>query len=383
MLAPQRSLLADFTNLGKAIAQAGAASGVPEYPWLAAVLYELPLALGASTWTQYYSSMVALFLVVDAAFALCLWRAGGRRASSGFVAWLLLFPAIGPLLVTRFDIMPAALAACALLARSASRPVLAGALATAGCGLKLWPALALPALLVPGGRRERRDIIAGAVLTGLLLGALTVVAVGAERLWSPFYFQARRGLQVEAFAALPLLWAHHIAGHADTMIVYAECKCHEIHGPGTGAALLLASSALLLGAAGLALLYARAFRAPEAVRTTSLALQLIVLSVIVWIATGKVFSPQYLLWVAAPLAALGVLPGRQLPRADIALLLLACALSQFVFPSHYSPLILGGDDAARVLSALTLRDLLLLALGARLAARIWRSTSRREAPASA
>jgi hypothetical protein len=375
LLAPQIGLLVDITHLRQAIEQAGAARAMPEYPWLAVALYELPLRFGVSKWTPYYASMAALFLAVDAAFALCLWRAGGRRASPGFLSWLLVFPALGPLLVTRFDIVPGALVAGALIAHSTSRPALAGALVAAGCGVKLWPALALPALIVPGGSEKRRRLLGGALLAASAIAVAALVAAGVERLWSPFYFQARRGLQVEAFAALPLHWARHFDALADATIVYGECKCHEIHSPWTGAALSLASGALWLGVAGLAVLYVRALRAPEAARTGALAAQLTVLSVIVWIATNKAFSPQYLIWVAAPLAALGALPGGRLPRADIALLLAACALTQFVFPSRYHLLLLGGDSAAQVLTALTVRDLLLVAMGVRLALRIWRIAS--------
>jgi hypothetical protein len=374
LLVPQIGLLVDFTHVRQAIEQAGAAGAMPEYPWLAVALHELPLRFGITKWTHYYWSMVSLFLLADAAFTVCLWRAGGRRASPGLVAWLLVFPVLGPLLVTRFDIVAGALAACALIARGASRPALSGALAAAGCGVKLWPALAFPALVVPGKRDDWRRVIGGAILVAGAIAVATFAAAGLERLWSPFMFQARRSLQVEAFAALPLLWARHFGALADGAVVYGECKCYEVNSPWTDAALPFASGALWLGVAGLVLLYLRALRAPEPARTSSLAAQLTVLSVIVWIATNKAFSPQYLVWVAAPLAALGVLPPRQLPRADIGLFLLACALTQFVFPSNYHLLLVGGEAAAKVLIALTIRDALLITLGVRLAVKIWRAT---------
>ena len=376
LLLPQTDLLADFTHLGVALHQAGAAGAVFEYPWLAAALYELPLRLGASTWWRYYASMIALFLLLDAAFAFCLWRAGGRRATPGYATWLWLFPALGPLLVTRFDVLSGALVGCALLAHGAARrPVVAGALAALGAGFKLWPAISLPALLVPGARFERRGVIAGAALAALAAGALTVLAAGWERLWSPFVFQASRGLQIEAFAALPLLWAHHAGGLAGSVILHApECKCHEIRAAATAGALSLAAGARWLGLAGLALLFVRALRAPEAARSAALAAQLTALSVIIWIATNKAFSPQYMVWVAAPLAALGVLQAGPSYRTNVALLLLACALTQYVFPSSYDALVAGGREAAPALTVLTLRDLLVLTLGARLALDLWRDT---------
>jgi hypothetical protein len=374
LLAPQLGVLVDFTHVRQAIEQAGSASAMPEYPWLAVALHELPLRLGVTSWPRYYAAMVTMFLLVDAAFLLCLWRAGARRPSSGFVTWLLVFPALGPLVVARFDIVAGALAAGALIALGAARPALAGALAAAGAGVKLWPALAVPALLVPGDWRQRRKVIFGLAAAALAIAAVTALASGAWRLWTPFLVQELRGLQLEAFAALPLLWARHFGRLGDSAVVYAQCRCYEIHGPAADAALSVASAAFWLAAAVLVVLHVRAWRAPPVARTSAAAAQLTALSVIAWTATSKVFSPQYLLWVAAPLAALGALRDAELRRVDIALLLAACALTQFLFPSRYNLLIQGGDGAAIALAALTLRDILLVVLGVRLAARTWQIT---------
>src|SRR5205823_11890840 len=57
-------------------------------------------------------------------------------------------------------------------------------------------------------------------------------------------------------------------------------------------------------------------------------------SIAVVIACAKVFSPQYLLWLA-PLVV--VIPGRR--RAALAGLLGACSLTAWVFPSHWLALL--------------------------------------------
>ena len=376
LLVPEFGVLSDITYFARVLTEMGPARALPEYPWPAVALLDLPRLLGAQSGLPYYVSLVALFVAVDAAFAWCLWRAGGSRMTRGMIVWLLAGPVLGPLVVTRLDSLAGELAALALLALSASRPARAGTLIALGCGIKLFPAVGLPALLLPGDWRQRLVAIGGIAVTGIVLVAATVAAGGLERLWSPLAFQAQRGLQVEAFAALPFLWARHFSpGNWESRL--GACRCYELHGPGVEQALQLASAGLLIGLVGLAVLYVRAFKAPATARTAALAARLSVLALIVFIATNKVFSPQYMIWLAAPLAVLALLAEDGLPRADFALLIGACALTQVIFPLNYAALAHVEESRAWVLAALLARDAAIVALGVRLAARIWRDTLKR------
>lgn len=375
MLVPESGLLSDITYIARSLAESGQARALPEYPWPAVALLEVPLRLGVASGIQYYLALVAMFVAADAAFAWHLWRASERRMTPGIVSWLLLAPVLGPLVLTRFDGLVAALAASAILSLAAARPGRAGAFAALGIGIKLWPVLGVPALLLPGGWRERLPVILGVTVTGSVLAGATVLSAGIERLWSPLAFQATRGLHVESLPALPFLWARHFLTEA-WQTLPGECKCYELHGPGVEIAQQFATAALLLGLAGLALIHIRALTAPAAARTAELVARITVLAAIVWIATNKVFSPQYLLWIAAPLSALGAMPGARASRADFAIFILACALTHLVVPLNYAALSSAENSKLWVLAALTLRDIALVSLGARLAAQLWRSTAR-------
>ena len=371
LLLPESGVLSDITYFGRVLAQTGPGRALPEYPWPAVALLELPRQLGAADGAPFHLALIALFAAGDAAFAGWLWRAGGRRMTRGLVLWLLIGPVLGPLVLTRFDSLAGALAALALLALAAARPAAAGAAVALGAGVKLFPVVGLPALLLPGSARQRLSVLAGAALAGLALAAATVAAGGVERLWSPFAFQAGRGLHVEAFGALPFLWARHFgAGTWESRL--GDCRCYELHGPGVDLAMQLGTATLALGIAGLALLYWRALRAGPAARDAALAARLTVLALLLFIATNKVFSPQYLIWIAAPLAVLALVSEDSLPRADFALLIGACALTQVIFPLNYDTLAHADKSRAWVLLVLLARDAALVALGARLAARIWR-----------
>jgi len=159
LLLPESGALSDISYFDRMLARQGLAKALPEYPWPAVALLDLPLQAGVSSGLPYYIATTAFFLAVDAAFAFFLWRAAGGRMSRGLVVWLALVPVLGPVVFTRFDHIAAAAAAAALFALAASRPFLAGGLAAIGCGIKLWPVLGVPALLVPGGWRERRGVV--------------------------------------------------------------------------------------------------------------------------------------------------------------------------------------------------------------------------------
>ncbi|HEX6692922.1 MAG TPA: hypothetical protein VF110_17415, partial [Burkholderiales bacterium] len=362
----EASLLEDPMRWLAHIDQRGVAQAFPEYPWPAVGLLSVPIAFGALNLYTYGGAVLLGVLVADAGFAWLLWRAAGRRASAGLWLWLLAVPAIGPLILARYDILPGVLAAAALLALQRGAPAAAGACTALGIGLKVWPALGLPALLVPGSAGSRARLIGGLLGAGAALAAATVAAAGVERLWSPLTVQLNRGLQIEAFAALPLHWLRYVDGGVRWSTVDVEaCACIEVAGPGTGTALAAASAAALAGGAALAWLHLRALRAPDAARSVALAGLLVILVVLLSVATSRVFSPQYMIWLAALLAALGALPGGMLERGDAVLFLGACLLTHLLFPFGY-PTLYGtprGFGHFAMLVALTLRDALLVALG--------------------
>jgi hypothetical protein len=273
------------------------------------------------------------------------------------------------------DVVPAVATAAALLAVSRTRHTLAGSLLSFAGALKLWPIAGLPALALPGTGRQQRRMLAGFFTIGLAMVCATLAAGGLERLWSPFDWQQRRGLHIEAVAALPFLWARQLRADAHWTTPMTKFNAYEIRGPGVDVALQASSIAMLLALIGVAIVWVRAFRAPAGVRDPALAARLLLLTVLAMVVTNKVFSPQYVVWLAAPLAALGTFPGAPPARLDNALFLGVCALTQLVYPHGYHILLSQAQASASVLLALTLRDVLLVTLGARLAAQAWRATA--------
>jgi hypothetical protein len=321
-------------------------AALPEYPAPSLLVFGLPrLLVGDHLWI-YVPAFMALVLAVDAAFTWSLWRAAGRRPATGLRLWLWLLPALGPLTLCRLDLVPAALAGGCLLAL-ARRPALAGVLAAAGAALKLWPAALVPSLWL---RRVRGRwwMLAAFAVTGAAVCLASVALVGTDRLLSPLTWQSDRSLQLESYAALPLLVAG-VFSSGTWRVDYTHFFAFEVAGPGVPVMLRLATAATVLAVLVLAVLWLRGARR----HPTPLAIGwLAAATVALMIVTDKTLSPQYLLWLGALLAAMGAQPGGAdaLPRA--ARLMLATALlTQLFYPTMYGLLIDINPIAVTVLVA--------------------------------
>jgi uncharacterized membrane protein YhaH (DUF805 family) len=213
--------------------------------------------------------------------------------------------------------------------------------------------------------------VAAFVLVAAGAVALVAVLAGGTRLLSPLRWQGERGLQLEAYAALPLLVADLFRPDR-WQVAYTRFYAFQVNGPGTGAAMTAASVASILAVLLLAVLWLRAARLRDAVPPGTAGL-LAVLTVCLMAMTDKTLSPQYLIWVAALLAAVGVTVPGCLPRAAGPLLLATCALTQVIFPLNYDPLVAGRPYAVVLL---VVRDAGLLALACLVAHRLWTRTGR-------
>ncbi len=157
----------------------------------------------------------------------------------------------------------------------------------------------------------------------------------------------------------------------------ALCKCHELYGPGVDVALQLTFPALVVAAAGIAVLHVRAFTAGPSRRTVTMAALLTAVSLIAWMMTARVFSPQYMIWLAAPLAVLGTLSGAPLARLDLAFVAAAALLTHLIYPLGYEAVLVERHPLQPIFLVIaTLRDALVVALGVRLAIQTWRLTRR-------
>jgi branched-subunit amino acid transport protein AzlD len=306
-----------------------------EYPTPVVWILWLPYGASFGSRVGYLVAFVVFMLALDAVFCHALWRASGRRHDSAVDFWLIFVPLIGPLAYLRFDMLPAVLAGGALLA-ARRKPWVTGALTGLGAAIKLWPALLIGAFL--SYRSDRRPAGIAFIVVGFGLALISLIFGGWSRLISPLTWQSDRGLQIESIWATPLMLAR-AARPNQWIINISRYQAYEIFGPGVDAWVMISSIATVLGLSVIILLTVRAFRHDG---STPAAIGLVVIATVaIMTITNKTLSPQYLLWVGGPMAALLAFRPQATPEEQPAIsriarqALVLALLTQLVYPLFY------------------------------------------------
>jgi len=316
----------------------------PEYPLLTLLPFSLPL-LAPFAW---YQIVFALLMLAAAGllYALLL-RTQSRGAALAFAGYL----ALGSWATAagRFDLLPAGLTLGAVLLAGKARWTWAFALLALATLWKFYPVvLVVPFWLaqqapLSGQRwtaRARWSALALFVGLGTLVTLISLCLSVANTLRPLSYF-FNRPIQVESFPGT-LIWFSSLAGHP-TGYNMAYQSLNVVSSLTRSVSLLTTA----LEVAALAWTFWLQWRGKLDLYAASL------LTLLILIATGKVFSPQYLIWVTPLVALLG--------RAHWQWLLcwgLVCALTTFMFPLHYHSL----QEIQQFYAIICVRNLLLLGI---------------------
>lgn len=291
-----------------------------------------------------------------------------NRSHRAALFWTAFTAAAGPIVYSRLDLIPGLLVA-ATAAALFTHPKLASALLGFAAMSKLWPA-ALAAGLVDKWNRSTTWIrLATFGGTLVVVGAITALTSGWDRLVSPLTYQDVRGLQIESILATPLIVAAaFFPGHWH--IDKAPSKSFEIFGPGVDQ-LVTASSVLMACTMLFGLGWALWHFLGDAWSPRSTALFFLTM-VLLLIVSNKVFSPQYVVWFG-PLLAVLVAKQPEEPGASTQagtnseadalrkltwLSVLTAALTTAVFPFTYNLLFEGPHWFAALV--LTVRNILMV-----------------------
>jgi uncharacterized membrane protein len=329
-----------------------------EYPPLGLVHIYLPRLLGGPSVGSYQTlfSLLSIVLAIGTAGAV-FWLARRRWAAESPLDATLLFAGLAlagaPLVVWRFDILPAFLTALALVAYAARRPGWSGLWLGFGTLAKIYPAFLVPvfaaAHLFERHVRPAALIVFGAGVAVIAVMAETVLAAGPGAL-SFLAYQQDRGVEIESISGGMAMLASALGGPpAQVAIGFGAWQVKSAFLDTVALPQTLFEVVVIVGllAAGW-ISFARDVRmggmvTPRTLVRYSLATLLAV------ILTNKVLSPQYLIWLL-PFAAL--LPGRQ------SLLLLAIlVLTTVLYPLTFQSLV--GVQAPAVI-ALNVRNVMLV-----------------------
>lgn len=277
------------------------------------------------------AGFVTLFLAFDAAIMAMLAHQARRTGRSGGTRlWALLPLVVGPLLLARFDVVPTAFAVAAVLV--AGRPLASGALAGIGAWLKVWPLLVLAAL-------RRRDLPRG--IAGALVASAVIVGLLVATTADPMSFlsgQRDRGLQIESLAAWPFLIARLLGAPVEVVYRYGA---HEIEASGVEVVArgVVVGTMVLLGTVAVQRLRGALDQVPAA--------DVALAAVLFTVATSRVFSGQYFIWLLA-LAAVTLGDPSSRMRRTVMLLVAAGVATHLVYPWLYSALLDGNPVAVAV-----------------------------------
>jgi len=285
-----------------------------EYPTPLLWLLAIPYILGGGTLTGYVIAFVTLFVAADALMGYVLWRSArqyGTNPRPAVAFWIWFVVVMGPITYMRLDLLTAALSAAGLVAILRHHRPVSGVMIGIGAAIKLWPALLWPAAMVD--KKAVRQATAGFAITGGVLALASLIYGGWNRLVSPLSWQSERGLQIESLYATPLM-VLHLFRPSSYPIYNSPFNSYEIIGPGAAELTRAASMATAVGGVIMVALFIGWLRRLD--RTPIEAGTLMVVATLIMIITNKAFSPQYMIWLAGPVAGLLTISARhpdQLP----------------------------------------------------------------------
>jgi len=279
--------------------------------------------------------LLVLFIIANLASSLKI------SVRNVLVVYTLLILATGPILVCRFDILPAALVLASLWAFVKGKNKLAWAAAALGVAAKLYPAIIVPFFVIyqVKNRQYGQLLKGGAVFLIVLLAiSLPWLIIDAPGFWHSLIYHLERGLHSESIYGTALM-AGQVLGitSVEGDLTYGSWNLSS------PLADSLAEISLFVSVVALVIVYSIFFwrlrkdsegggekilSGPSAARF----IQYAALAVIVFMLTNKVFSAQYLIWLC-PLLPL-VTGGRRF--LVWVLFVVAAALTQYVYPYNYT-----------------------------------------------
>jgi hypothetical protein len=303
-------------------------SAVPiEYPPGSLPFILIPHVLPGDV--SYLDAFIGMMVAIDIAAFFGLYVISKRWGSRwGMALWLIALPALGPIVYLRLDLVPAVATIWAFERASARDWLGGGGWMGVGAIAKLYPLLFLPAGAILAGQRRRFIIAAAAVFVAPLL---PLIPSFQEMVSSVLGYHADRGIQVESLWGGILFLAQKTG--SDVSLGYSF---GALHFDGTLADTLktVAAVASIAGLAAGTWIATRANARDKAKAYAEVSFVILALS----LATGTVFSPQFLIWL---LAIGGVVAGVADSRLrPLTLVLIPAALvTHVIFPFNYNDLL--------------------------------------------
>ena len=310
-----------------------------EYPPVATLLFSLPRLISGPAYNRFVIAFETEMLLFSCAIVLVLsgiawrqWRSVGRLAGVlGSYTLFLLF--LGSIVELRFDLAAAFVILASVACFVTDRRLAAWLLLGIGIMTKIIPVLIAPLFLISHYRRRQfSQLISGPALmiaTALAI-ALPFLLVAPAGLANAFLYHVERPLQLESTWSSPLLLASKYSGYS--VSIMNSYGSHNVFSSLSNTlASLSAPVTMLVMLAGYGVYWSRSRDDSAAVWDSSQVIRFAAVIVAIFIFGGKVFSPQFLIWLL-PLIPLIKGRDRGIILGVFAAVLL---LTQWEFPARY------------------------------------------------
>jgi len=311
---------------------------------------------------SYRTEFVTMMVLVDALGLLGLVRIARRTGSWwGAATWFFLVPLLGVVSYARFDLVVAVLLVWTLERALAGRWHWVGLLIGIGAAVKLVPIVLLPLLFFVAPREKRRALVGWC---GAVVGLTVLPFVGRlpDVYRSVVTYHTGRGIEAESIWGAGVMVARWVASYPVAIV-----GSHRAWDAQAGVSELLKTLSSVAAAAVVLVGIVLAIRTRVGdVRRASI-LVFAVMSLLVGF--GKVYSPQYIVWlIALGAVAMSVAPRKTAPA--VVTLAVVTVLAHLLFPYWFWDLLF--YDKGGALAALAVRNLLTIVTGG-LALWAWRS----------
>jgi hypothetical protein len=306
-----------------------------QYPPLAGVVFAIPQWLFGNALTGFIIFMIIfdlLILITLLITGLNRFKLNSSSTSinglSGAWFWILWPILMGPLVLTRFDLVPTffALLALIVLSNRKIRPYLSGFLLGIGALVKLWPMLLF--VIYPKNTIKKASTSFASTLVLVIL-CMSTWSVGFTNFLNN---QTSRGLQVESIAATPFVLAKLFGANVEYPFRYGSLEVQALYANQIGFLLNLFTLIVFM------ILFI--FNYQNKLNNLNLFDKALVI-VIISIALSRVFSPQFWVWIGG-LAALALINKETKLKKVIVLLSISAFVTQLIYPGQYVQLLSGG-----------------------------------------
>ena len=341
-----------------------------EYPPLALLIFIIPALFFRPLSTYYIAFATEIFLFDLLAIALIVYisrRLNISTARSLTIYTFFIAIVAGPIVVQRYDLVPAVLVLAALAALIGGRSNTAWTALALSVMTKLYPLVIAPLFVIWHiMKRQYRQLVkgVGVFLAVIFVLAIPWVIIDAQGFWGFISYHLERGLHAESLYG-SFVMVGQLLGltHVECALSYGSYNLISPLANNISVSSFYITAVIFIALYMLFIfkLHKRqhniaSLEAP-AVETDAELLRYASLAVIAFLLSSKVFSIQYMIWLCP------LLPLLYIRRSNlmIILLLIAGVFTLYIYPFNYTPFTHFETLPVIIMAS---RNLLLMSIGA-------------------